>query len=400
MTEQGDTFARIDALIQVGLRLASTAPSGRLLLARIADAIDTRWLPGRWGESIARELIAAQREASAGPVEPRRVEALLKDAWGAKPTDELDSIDLTEPVAFTPTSQVHRGVLGGEPVAVKVLRPGLVAGVRQDLTLLEGLLAPMGVAFPSIDPAALVREFRQRVLDELDLEQEAANQRRFHRALRSHDQFVSPAPVTRLARGSVLVSEWIDGVPLAAATNGGVDQACVQLLRFVIGGLTAGLVHADPDPQDVLIVDGDRIAILDFGAIAEPEADRVAATTAAVEAFVADDEVALGAALEQLGALPADLSGTAMALVREVLGEFAEPGPVRLDTDAVIAMRERLDERPGEVVQLIRRGSLAPEDLWPGRGVAQLFATIARAGASAAWREELRAALRTGWRSD
>jgi hypothetical protein len=400
VSEQRDTFARIDTLIQVGLRLARSAPSGRLLLARIADAIDTRWLPGRWGEPIAAELTAAQQAAVAEPLRAKAVEAILRDAWGAKPTDELDSLELADPVAVTPTSQVHRGVLGGQPVAVKVLRPGLVAGVRQDLTLLEGLLAPLGAAFPSVDPGALVREFRQRVLDDLDLEHEASNQRRFHRALRSHEQFVIPAPVTRLAHDSVLVSEWIDGVPLAGAADGAADQACVQLLRFVIGGLKTGLVHADPDPHDVLIVERDRIAILDFGAIAEPDAGRVAATTAAVEAFVADDDAALGAALEQLGALPADLAGTAMALVRDVLGAFAEPGPVRLDTDAVIEMRERLDARPSEVVKLVLRGSLAPEDLWPGRGVAQLFAAIARTGASAPWREELRAALRTGWASD
>jgi predicted unusual protein kinase regulating ubiquinone biosynthesis (AarF/ABC1/UbiB family) len=402
VSEQQDTFARIDTLIQVGLRLARTAPSGRLLLARIADAIDPRWLPGRWGETIAAELTAAQREASAEAIEPRRIEALLKDAWGAKPTDELDELD-TDPVAATPTSQVHRGTLQGKPVAVKLLRPGLVAGVRQDLAVLEGLLGPMGAAFPSIDPGALMREFRQRVLDDLDLEQEAANMRRVHRALRANDAFVIPAPVTRLAHHGVLVSEWIDGVALADAhasasvTQDDVDRAAVQLLRFVIGGLKAGVVHADPDPRDVLVLDGGRIAILDFGAVAEPDEDRVAATAAIVEAFVADDEPALAAALTRLNALPPELAGTAMALARDVLGDFAGPDPARLDTDAVIAMRERLDRRPSEVVKLILRGSLAPEDLWPGRGVAQLFATIARVGATAAWRDELRATLRAGW---
>ena len=398
MSDERETFARIEALIQVGLRLARSAPSGRLLLARVADAIDPAWLPGRWGETIATELTAAQQAASGEPVPPRRVEAILRDAWGAKPADELDSLDLARPVAVTATAQVHRGELDGKPVAVKVLKPGIVAGVRQDLALLEGLLAPMGAAFPALDPGALVREFRQRVLDDLDLEQEASHQRRFHRALRSHDAFVIPAPVTRLARPEVTVSEWIDGTPLIEVGGGDeLDAACVLLLRFVAGGLRAGLVHADPDPRDVLLLGHGRIAILDFGAIAEPDPDRVASSTAAVEAFVAGDEAAFAAALEQLGALGAELAGTAMTLAREVLGEFATADSVRLDSDAVIRVRERLDERPGEVVKLIRGGSLPPADLWPGRGVGQLFATIARVGASAAWREELRATLRTGW---
>ena len=43
-----------------------------------------------------------------------------------------------EPIAVTPSAQVHRGVLEGRPVAVKLLRPGLASSVRQDLVLLEG----------------------------------------------------------------------------------------------------------------------------------------------------------------------------------------------------------------------------------------------------------------------
>jgi len=69
---------------------------------------------------------------------PDEVERALRAAWGAAPMEELDELD-PEPAAVTPTSQVHRGELDGAPVAVKVLRPGVAASVRQDLALLEGL---------------------------------------------------------------------------------------------------------------------------------------------------------------------------------------------------------------------------------------------------------------------
>ena len=81
---------------------------------------------------------------------------------------------------------MHRGLLDAEAVAVKVLRPGLATSVRQDLALLELLAAPLGSAFPGIDPAAASAEFRERVIEELDLEHEAEVQRLFHRALRGH----------------------------------------------------------------------------------------------------------------------------------------------------------------------------------------------------------------------
>ena len=68
-----DAVRRVDALVQVGLRLARSAPSGRVLLARIAGGIDLDWIPRPWGEEIAVELAAAQ----AGAREPVSAKTML-----------------------------------------------------------------------------------------------------------------------------------------------------------------------------------------------------------------------------------------------------------------------------------------------------------------------------------
>jgi predicted unusual protein kinase regulating ubiquinone biosynthesis (AarF/ABC1/UbiB family) len=292
---------------------------------------------------------------------------------------------------------VHRGVLEGEPVAVKVLRPGLAASVRQDLALLEGLLSPLGAAFPRLDTQAILREVRERVLDELDLEHEAGNQRRFHRALRAHPYLIVPAPVTRLAGDAVHVSALVEGTPLRAADQAARDRAAAQLVVFVLGGLREGIVHADPDPDDVLITGDGRLAVVDYGATATVERDRADIDLAAVDAFLADDGDALGQALEQLGTLGAAHGATALRLGRHVLGEHAEPRPTRLDSEAIVAAERRLEQRLDEAVELLLAGTLPPGDLWPARGIAQLFGTVARVGATAPWSELVRAALRDGW---
>ena len=54
-----DELRRLDALLTTGLGLARKAPSGRLLLARIADSIELGWIPRPWGDEIAAELEAA-----------------------------------------------------------------------------------------------------------------------------------------------------------------------------------------------------------------------------------------------------------------------------------------------------------------------------------------------------
>jgi hypothetical protein len=390
---RAETFDRIDALIRVGLRLARSAPSGRILLARIADSIDLDWVPRPWGDGIVDELRAAHSQARE-PIPPRQIQRTLRDAWAASELDDLDP----DPVAVTPSSQVHRGVLDSAPVAVKVLRPGLAASVRQDLALLEGLLGPLEAAFPALDPGALVSEFRERVLDELDLEHEATVQRRFHRALRNHPFLVVPAPVTRLAHESVLVSDWVDGVPLWRAPN--PDQAAARLALFVLGGLREGIIDADPHPDDVLVLDDGRLAILDFGATRTVLGERVEAVAAALEAFAAGDAGELGASLERLGALPASHATTLLGLLGHALGDLAGPKPARLDSAAVLGVRDRLFARPRQLSEVTAAGALPPADLWPARGSVQLFATIARVGATGPWQELARAALRDGWAAD
>src|SRR5450755_442756 len=335
-----DAIRRLDALIHVGLRLARSAKTGRILLARAADAIDLAWVPRPWGDEIATEL-EASRQATRDPIPPKRVEQALRHAWRSKPADELDELDL-EPVAVTPTAQVHRGVLEGQPVAVKVLRPGLSATIRQDLVLLEGLLGPLRSAFPAIDAKRLLVEFRERVLEEFDLEAEATAQRRFHRALRNHPYLSVPAPVMRLAHEGVLASAWVDGVPIRRAPD--ADQAARRLLVFALGSARTGMVHADLDPEDVLVLADGGLAILDFGANRTVLPERLADSAAALDAFADDDPAAFAAAVERLGWLSAGDGPAALALAKRALGELTGPGPARLDSGAVLAARDRLFE--------------------------------------------------------
>lgn len=388
-----DALRRVDAAVEIGIRLARSAPSGRILLQRIAATIDAEWIPRPWGDDLAAELHSA-RAAVEEPMSRQAVERALRDAWGTKPTEELDDLG-PEPVAVTPTSQVHRGSLDGRLVAVKVLRPGLAGSVSRDLALLDTFGAPLGAAFPGLDPRALIAEFRDRVLEELDLENEASTQRRFHRALRDHPSLMVPAPIMRLAAERVLVSEWVDGVTLGCAPDR--DQAAARLLLFTLGGGVAGMVHADPDPDDARVLADGRLAMLDYGAWRRVDPDRLGLARSAFEAFVADDAAGFAAAAEGLGWLPAGHGGAAIELIGHVLDDLGRPGPVRLDADALLAARDRLLARPDAAIGLALAGALPAPDLWPARSVAQLVVAIARVGATRDWRDDIAAVLRDGW---
>jgi hypothetical protein len=392
-----DALQRIDMLIQVGLRLARTASSGRVLLAKVAETIDGGWLASPWGDEIAADLTAA-RAGACEPVAIKQIERALRDAWGRAPTDQLDDLD-REPVATTPLAQVHRGVLDGAPVAVKVLRPGLAAAVRQDLSLLDGLRRPLRTAFPALDAAATLHEFRERVLEELDLESEASVQRRFHRALRRHPFLTVPAPHTELCHPEVIVSEWIDGVTIAGADPGDRDTAAAQLVTFVLGSARTGTMYVGPALEDVRVLAGGRLAILGFGASRQVQPGRVDAAVAALPGFADGDPAVLAAAMDQLGWMGASDAATLLELWRHGLADLGGADPVALDSDAIVAARDRVLERPELVGALIAGGTIPAADLWPMLAVARLFATIARTGATGAWRELAGTAVSGGWDS-
>jgi predicted unusual protein kinase regulating ubiquinone biosynthesis (AarF/ABC1/UbiB family) len=281
-------------------------------------------------------------------------------------------------------------------VAVKVIRPGIPEVVRSDLGLADALLRPLGAAFPRIDPAALVAEARERVLDELDLEHEGSTQRAFHRALRHHPVLHVPAVHSALTHERVLVSDWVDGRPVLEATADERPAVARALVAFHVGGARFGTVHADPHPGNALLLGDGRVAFLDFGAARRVDAGRADGAVAALDALAAGDAAGLGTALHDLGWLPADAGPEADRLARELLDGLLD-GPARLDADALLAIGERLEAHVQAVATLAARTTVPPADLWPLRMLGGLFALCARLGVTEDWTTLVRTATRDGW---
>lgn len=388
------------ALADAGLRLVRHTASARIALASLHDMVDVRIAPEPWRDELAAVLRAAHAEALA-PVPARDLERVLRDAWGAPPSSEIDDLDLHVPAAVTPTSVVLRGSRDGEPVAVKVLRPGLAEALRSDLSLLDAMALPLKAAFPRLDAAGLLREARERLLDEADLEHEASVQRTLARRLRRHAALHVPAPVTSLAAERVGVSAWVEGRDVAqvAASGTAEERATVAraLVAFHVGSAREGTLHADPHPGHALLMADGRTAFLDPGATAEVDPARVDLGIEALDALQAGDGPAFGRALEALGFLPAARGDDALAAAREVLGPFAEPGPVLLDAEAVHDLGRRAVGRWREGLALAGAGTLPPGDLWPARMLGSLVATVARLEVEEDWLALVRAAAADGW---
>ncbi len=370
------------SLLEAGGALVRRSSSGRVALGRAAPLVTADAVPAAL-RGLPAELERA-RAAAATPIAFKDVEKLLKGAWGSPPGKLLDKID-REPLAVTPSAQVHRGVRDGAPVAIKVLRPGLAGAVRNDLALLDVLAAPLRQVFGAIDAGAILREVRETALDELDLEHEASTQRQLRRTLRGIDGLVVPAPDMELSGESVLVCELLEGRTLADPKVKIADPGAIArtLVTAHVTAARAGLVLTDPRPGHVVLMPDGQVGLLGAGLARPVDRDRTA-----LEALVAwragDQDIFAAIVADRLDLLPTGDAIKAYGLAAVVLGEILN-GPATLDGPALAAIAQRGLDHLTAALQLAATVTPHPHDLAVVRSVGQLASVLARLGATEDW---------------
>jgi predicted unusual protein kinase regulating ubiquinone biosynthesis (AarF/ABC1/UbiB family) len=228
-------------------------------------------------EEIAGPYRAAltKLQEAAPPMPTRTVHSVLEERLGENWRELFLSFE-EKPAAAASIGQVHRAVWhDGREVAVKVQYPGAGEALLSDLAQLSRFARLLGPLIPGMDIKPLISEMRDRVSEELDYALEAQAQRE-HAAEFADDPGVLVPDVVHQG-DQVLVTEWIDGIPLAEVISGGTpeerDRAGQLLARFLFSGpARTGLLHADPHPGNFrLLPDEDgkgwRLGVLDFGTV-------------------------------------------------------------------------------------------------------------------------------------
>lgn len=211
------------------------------------------------------------------PPDPfERIEKVLAAELG-KPVDEVFDGFEREPLAAASLGQVHRAMLNGEKVAVKVLRPDVEQLVALDLDISFRVLFLLNVLFPNHHVRALTnvfREFSVRVREEMDFRQESANIALFHSHFADDRRVRAPRTYDELTRQRVLVMEWIDGDKVDrlgdrfASGDLRFDQLMETLTEVYFRMmLIDGFLHADPHAGNILVQKDGTIVFLDWGMV-------------------------------------------------------------------------------------------------------------------------------------
>ena len=215
-------------------------------------------------------LALTKLQEAAPPLPVATVHKVLASELGADWRSWFLSFDDT-PAAAASIGQVHRAVWSdGRAVAVKIQYPGAGAALLGDLKQLSRLARVFSAFSPGLDVKPLLAELERRVAEELDYVLEAQSQSTFAAAYEGNEEIFVPPVVTGSSR--VLVTEWIDGVPLSRIIAEGTpeerDRAALLLARFLYSGpVLAGLLHADPHPGNYRLLPDGRLGVIDFGAV-------------------------------------------------------------------------------------------------------------------------------------
>ena len=223
--------------------------------------------------SFVRELSRLQDRV--GPADQAAVRALLENELGA-PVDQVFAAFDWRPVAAASIGQAHKARLRtGQPVIVKVQRPGIAEAVERDIQVLLELARTVEARTSwaaEFQVRELATEFADRLREELDFRIEARNASDIAANLAGMVDVRIPRVHGELTTPRVLVMDWLDGV--SARDTAGVDALGVDrkelagvLLRCALQQmLVDGVFHADPHPGNVMVL-GDRcLGLIDFGA--------------------------------------------------------------------------------------------------------------------------------------
>lgn len=254
----------------------STARRFRMLLSelgptfiKLGQILSSR--PDALPVEYIQELSVLQDAVPPEPLE--HVLRQIEQSLGRPASELFQSID-PAPLASASIAQVHRAqLLDGTEVVVKVQRPGIAERIRADVDLLyyaartlEAVVEETGI----YTPTGIVEEFELAIREELDFLNEARNLKEFRENQTERPSLVVPRVFGELTSRTVLTMEFLKGEKIRSIDLVKHDRKLLAQ-RIIDGAFRQlfqdGLFHGDPHPGNILVMEGERIGLLDLGVV-------------------------------------------------------------------------------------------------------------------------------------
>ncbi len=365
-------------------------------LGQFASFIDTEFIPDEYREIYQEQLAKLRTDAPAMPWE--KVEKVLEEEWDGEPLSELFAEFEHEAFAAASIGQVHRAeLLDGRAVAVKIQYPGIAEALDADLRNAGTIVHLARALAPGLDAKAIAKELRERVMEELDYEYEAQNQRSFSRAYRGHPFIYVPEVITRLSRRRVLVTELVEGLGFEQVKELPHSERS-RFGEIVFRGSFGSIYHlqhfnADPHPGNYILMEDGRVAFIDFGMTKKLDHEQIVLEQRAFDAASRDDPEAFRAALHDLGFIknPSKLDAERLLEhMRAVGGWYIEDREIEISAKRVMKIIESTNDPRSEYYDLMRREAMPADELMGRRMEIGVVAVLGQLRAKRNWHRIMR----------
>lgn len=214
------------------------------------------------------------------PVVPLPVLVNIIEKDLKRPVEEMFLQIDPVPLGSASIGQTHRATtLQGDPVILKVVKPGIRETLERDARLLRTLGSILQVLIPRFQPKQLVNEFCDYTLREVDLRREADNAETFAGNFADTPDVVFPEIYRQYSGRSVLCMEFFDGLSpdSDAARELPEDQrrhltdlGAEAIIRMLYRD---GFFHADLHPGNLIILPGPKVGFIDLGMVGRLDED-------------------------------------------------------------------------------------------------------------------------------
>jgi predicted unusual protein kinase regulating ubiquinone biosynthesis (AarF/ABC1/UbiB family) len=368
-----------------------TMKGAAMKLGQVMSFLDVGLVAEEHRDEFQREL--AKLRDAAPTVSFKQMRRVIEDDL-EEPISEVFASFEQEPIAAASIGQVYRATLkrDGREVAVKVQYPGVAGAVRADLKNLDMILRLLKRMTPGLDVKAIAEEINERIVEELDYELEAQNQRALARIFAGHPFIVVPEVLSSLSREHVLVSEFVTGVgfeELKGYPQDQRDRIGEIVFRFFLGCLYRHRQFSgDPHPGNFLLLDDGRMAFLDFGLFKRMDAEPVELELACQRAVAEGDAARLHELLASSGFLPEPDRVDAdhlLAFIRDAIWWYTTDETVALTPDiATQVMIESSDPRSSHFREM-RHQDMRAEHLFGRRMEVLTLAVLSQLRARNNW---------------
>jgi ubiquinone biosynthesis protein len=180
----------------------------------------------------------------------------------------------TQPLASASIGQTHRATTrNGQPVVVKVIKPGIRETILSDLKLLQILGNVLEWIIPRYQPRVIIEEFCTYTRREIDLVYEADHAELFAANFADTPQIVFPKIYREYCSRDVLCMEYFDGIkPNDRRIFDFGQKDLNKIIDYGIGAIIKMLFedaffHADLHAANLVVMPGPKVGFIDLGMV-------------------------------------------------------------------------------------------------------------------------------------